>query len=138
MSDTYTSFHGEFKWNDLVCMELLIGCPDEKRTGRLVQVRKGAGAFGSDIYLIRLRDGGLESFQNVLMRRADDRRFERAFYETNGKTAPVIPDQPPHESDDVKEVYSIGEEWPEIGFIIEKPKQPKSPTQSFSMVVIGK
>lgn len=136
----YRNDHGkEFSFNDLICIEMLMGVPDEKRIGRIVQVRKGVGAFGSDIYLIRLRDGSLVCFENVLMRRADDHLFEDAFYHMNGKNPPLIPEHTIiNELDSPDEIYSIGTKWPEIGFVIEKPNQPESETQSFSMTILTK
>ena len=124
----------EFRFNDLVCIEMLMGVPDEKRTGRLVQVRKGCGQFGSCVFLVRLRDGSLAAFENAMMRHANDKRFEDAFYRSNGRQPPVIPDQPIYASDSVTEAYSIGEKWPEIGFIVETPSQPETPGV-FSMMV---
>lgn len=139
MSDIYTNSHGkEFRFNELVCVEMLMGVPDEKRTGRLVQVRKGVGAFGSDIYLLRLRDGGLAAFENALMRRADDVGFENSFYRSNGKNPPVIPRQPTHEDDAMDVEYGIAGKWPETGFIVCNPSQPCSEKQSFSMMIVSK
>lgn len=40
------------------------GQPDCKLIGRLVQVRKQSGAFGSDTVIIRCMDGELQSFHN--------------------------------------------------------------------------
>lgn len=133
------SFGKTFEFNDHVCVEMLMGVPDEKRTGRLVQVRKGVGAFGSDIYFIRLRDGSLMTFENVQVRHVGDKQFENAFYISHGRQPPVIPEQPPDPIDSTDVVYSIRNEWPEVGFIIENPKQPESETQSFSIGIdVGK
>lgn len=129
------SSNRRFAFNDPVCMELLLGVPDEKRTGRLVQVRKGRGAFGSDIFIIRLRDKTLVTFENVLIRQVNDAQFEDAFYKSNGKTPPVIPKQEPFEGDSVETEFTIDNKWPETGFLIEQPKQPPSPKQSFSMII---
>ncbi|EIP96849.1 hypothetical protein OpiT1DRAFT_01274 [Opitutaceae bacterium TAV1] len=115
---------------------MLIGVPDEKRTGRLVQVRKGAGAFGSNKYLIRLRDGSLMCFENVLLRHANDERFVEAFYRSNGMTPPTIPDQPPFDGDSEQTEYLIAGGFPETGFIINQPKEPASATQSFAMRIV--
>jgi len=124
----------EFRFNDLVCIEMLMGVPDEKRTGRLVQVREGCGQFGSCVFMVRLRDGSLAAFENAMMRHANDKRFEDAFYRSNGKQPPVIPDQPLDAADSETEAYSIGGKWPETGFLIETPSQPQTPG-AFSMMV---
>jgi hypothetical protein len=115
---------------------MLMGVSDERRTGRLIQIRKGSGAFGSDKYLIRLRDGSLMCFENVLLRHADDERFVEAFYRSNGMTPPTIPDQPPFEGDSEQTEYLIAGGFPETGFIIDKPKGPASATQSFAMLIV--
>lgn len=138
-ASTYVnSYNKEFAFNDHVCIELLLGVPDEKRTGRLVQVRKGAGAFGSDILILRLRDGGLATFENALIRHVNDVQFEDAFYRSNGKMPPLIPEQKPNKDDSIEVEYSIAHKWPEAGFIIEQPKQPPSARQSFSMIISNK
>lgn len=136
MSPVYIdSYKKEFAFNDHVCIEMLMGVPDEKRTGRLVQVRKGVGSFGSDVYILRLRDGGLMTFENALMRHVNDWRFEDAFYGSNGNNPPVIPEQPTEESDSVDVEYTIFNRWPETGFLVERPNQPQSAKQSFGMMV---
>lgn len=130
-----TDWGREFRFNDHVCVEMTIGVPDEKRIGRLIQVRKGVGAFGSDLIFIRLRDGELASFENAMIRGAFDKRFEDAFYRMNGKEPPVIPPQEPSEDDSPTQEYTIQGKWPETGFIIERPSQPNSNVQSFAMMV---
>lgn len=139
MEAIYTAPDGRrFGFNAHVCVEMLMGVPDEKRTGRLVQVRKGVGAFKSDLYFIRLRDGSLMTFSNVMIRSVDDERFVDAFYRSNRMAAPVIPEQPPHPSDSETEEYGILDKYPETGFIIEHPKQPCSSVQSFAMTITMK
>jgi hypothetical protein len=125
----------KFRFNDHVVIEMLFGVPDEKRIGRLVQVRKKCGQFGSCIYFIRLRDGTLAAFENVMIRHANDKRFEDAFYRSNGKEPPVIHDQPIYETDLEPGTYSIRGEWPETGFIIEDSDKPQTPG-AFSIAVI--
>ena len=124
----------EFEFNAHVCVEMLLGVPDEERTGRLVQVRKGVGAFGSDLYLIRLRTGRLVTFENVMIRHVDDRSFEEAFYVSNGRTPPRIPEQPAGELDAIGITYLVRDQWPETGFVIERPAQPPSARQSFAFI----
>lgn len=134
---TYTSHDGKtFAFNDHVCAEMVSG-PIERRTGRLVQVRKGVGAFGSDIYFLRLRDGALKTFENVLLRKTDDRQFEHAFYIQNDREPPIITNQDIDPADSIEASYTISGEWPAKGFIIDKPNQPPSPVQSFAMQIRG-
>jgi hypothetical protein len=65
-----TTYYGQFKSNseefgfNTIVIAGTCMAPDAKRIGRLVQVRKGAGAFGTDTVLLRLMDGGLQSFEN--------------------------------------------------------------------------
>lgn len=129
-----SDFGREFRFNDHVCVELLMGVPDEKRTGRLVQVRKGCGQFGSCVFMLRLRDGSLAAFENAMIRHASDKRFEDSFYRSNGKQPPNIPDQPTNDDDSENVAYSIAGKWPETGFIVETPSQPQTPG-AFSMMV---
>jgi hypothetical protein len=112
-----------------------MGVPDEKRTGRLVQVRKGTGPFHTDSYLVRLRDGSLMHFANVQLRHANDQRFVEAFYISNGMTPPTTPEQEPWDGDTEQTEYTIAEGYPATGFIIEKPSEPAHPQQSFAMMV---
>ena len=133
---TYRTPEGRlFKFNDHVVAEMVLGVKDEERTGRLVQVRKGVGSFGSDILLIRLRCGKLVTFENALLRHVNDPAFEEAFYRSNGRPPPVVPEQPPTGTDGEDVTYLIGDRWPEAGFVIARPKQPASRQQSFSMMV---
>ena len=134
-NQVYTCIWGrKFAFNDHVCIEMLFGVPDEKRTGRLVQVRKGCGQFGTDIYILRLRHGGLASYENAMIRHANDKRFEDAFYRSNGNKPPIIPEQPINEADTTDAGYTIAEKWLETGFIIEQPNQPQTPG-SFSITI---
>ncbi len=110
----------EFRFNDHVVVEMLLGVPDEKRTGRLVQVRKGIGAHGSNLYFVRLRDGSLMTFENVRIRGVDDKEFVDAFYIMNGATPPEVPEQEPYPGDTETTTYTIKNQFPETGFIIEK------------------
>lgn len=55
----------EYGFNSIIianhCLE---NVPDNHRVGRLVQVRKKTGAFGSDEIIIRLANGKLQAFEN--------------------------------------------------------------------------
>lgn len=134
MKQVYTTNGKSFEHNAHVVIECLLGVPDERRIGRLVQVRKGVGAFGSDVLIIRLRDGSCATYENALIRAADDKRFEDAFYRSNGAIPPQIPEQPCNPIDTDSDEFTIAGEYPEVGFIIEKPKQPC--TQSFFSMMV--
>ena len=129
----------QFKFNDHVVAEMVFGLSDSQRSGRLVQVRKKVGAFGMDAYFIRNGDGTLRVIENVMIRHADDKEFEDAFYVSNGQNPPNIPHQPINEIDSTKEAYSYhNNQFPEVGFIIESPSQPPSEKQSFAMRITNK
>jgi hypothetical protein len=72
--------------------------PTEEKTGRLVQVRIGRGAFGSDIYFLRRSDGGLVTLENERLERFDG----------------MLPIGPDTESSE----YTINGALPETGFLI--------------------
>ena len=137
MPTTYDSGRGRiFRFNDHVVIEMLLGVPDEQRTGRLVQVRKGKGAWRSDVLFVRLRSGKLVTFENAMVRHVNDRDFEEAFYTSNGRTPPVVPDQPPSPDDSEDTQYLCPEGYGETGFLIEKPKQPDAAPQAFAMTIV--
>lgn len=138
-TDVYYSGRGKspLRFNEMVVAEM-VSAPDSQRVGRLVQVRKGAGPFKSDTFMIRDASGSLRAFGNVLLRSAADKDFERAFYTSNDRTPPVIPaaSEIPEEESGIE--YMIGNEWPETGFIINESSQPEHPQQSFAMMVVTK
>jgi|JI10StandDraft_1071094.scaffolds.fasta_scaffold1182516_3 hypothetical protein len=108
-------FGREFRHNDVVeCTCVLI--PREQAVGRLLQVRKGKGQFGSDIFLLRLGDGSLRFFENVGLKHVDD-------------AIPV------NEDDTADVEYTLRGEFPESGFIVNEPKQPASPSPMFGITV---
>lgn len=125
----------EFRLNDLVCAECLIGVPDQRRIGRLVQVRKWCGQFGSHIYIIRLANGELMTFENVMIRHYGDKRFEDAFYRSNGRVPPSVRVSPPMACDSDMAEYTIGGKWPESGFVVGSPSQPQTPG-AFALTII--
>jgi len=115
MNQTYTDFRGvSWEFNDSVIVAFCPGTVEE-RSGRLVQVRQGIGAFGSNLYFIRHKNGSLGTFENSML---------KAF---NGDLPDPI-DAPNTE-------YTIQLHYPETGFVIENPKQPPSEKQSFTMAV---
>lgn len=108
-------FGREFRFNDIVeCTATL--APREDAVGRLVQVRRKVGQFGSDVYLIRRGSGTLATFENVGLQ-------------------PAIDAIPVHEGDSPETEYSIREEFPEIGFVVEEPRQPASESPAFGIAI---
>lgn len=90
-----------FRFNDPV-QATMIFSKDEDRIGRLVQVRKNAGAFGSDMYLIRRVNGKLIRIENA------------------GLAPYTEKELPFFEGDSEEQEYTLGDsESPETGFIIE-------------------
>lgn len=99
-------------------------CEDIKKVGRLLQVRKNAGAFGTDSIFIRTMDGGIEcwenqSFYSVHPDCAD--YFHKLFEET--------PIDPPNSE------YSINQKHKASGFIVKGMDCTDSKVHSFSMVI---
>lgn len=90
--------------------------------GRLVQVRKGCGQFGSDVFLLRMPDGSLETYENEAL-------------ESSHLSISIDPDP-------VGVEYTIQKKWPECGFLINNPRQPETPgsfviAQSASEIRVG-
>ncbi len=134
MTDTYTSDSGRrFAFNEIVVVEMLLGVPAERRIGRLVQVRLGAGAFGSDLCFVRLRDGSLVTFENVLIRSARDRAFEEGFYRSNGTSPPAVGDESGYPSDEPGATYLVRDGFPETGFVVAGASGPPARQQSFAI-----
>lgn len=124
---TYKTLEGrELAFNEHVVAEM-VPAPIAERSGRLVQVRKRCGQFGSDIFCLRLADGRLHTFENCLLRSASDETFVNNFYRANGREAPALIDVPIHPGDSEEAIYTIQERWPETGFIIDHPEQPETP-----------
>lgn len=114
----YETYSGWYLFNELVEVTAIF-LPPEETKGRLIQVRKNRGAFGSDIYLVRLPSGKLRTFENVGL----------------AKLKPDAIPFPEEFEDSETQEYTICNEFPETGFIIENPQQPNAPPASFSVVV---
>lgn len=83
-----------------------------KYVGYVVQVRKKAGAFGSDMVLLRHPDGSLVRHENQSFYRMDERLLEQA---KSLFPAGMTPDE-----EDYTKAYTLGNgEHPEIGKVIE-------------------
>jgi hypothetical protein len=113
MNEVYTLYGQKYQFNDSV--NVLFTFEDDA-CGRLVQVRKGVGQFGSDIYFIRRLDGKLSTFENVGLIHS---KIE-------------YPDQ---NIDTTESEYTIRQKFPEKGFIIENPKQPQSESPVFGITI---
>ncbi len=80
------------------------------RVGKVVQVRKEAGDFGSDMVLIRTLDGKLARHENQYFCTIKDEfipELEKLYIEQYGD-----------ERDEPNTEYTLGKEFPETGFII--------------------
>jgi len=84
-----------------------------KYIGYVVQVRKKAGAFGSDMVILRHPDGTLMRHENQSFCRMDDLWLEQA--------KSLFPaGMTPEEYENYTEAYTLGNgEYPEIGKVIE-------------------
>ncbi len=92
------NLHGQMSW-----------C---KYFGYVVQIRKKAGEFCSDIVLIRHPNGELGRHENQCYFRVDAELEERI-------KALFPPGMTPDECEDYSKPYTLGKEYPEIGKIIE-------------------
>lgn len=65
----------EYNHGDLVITAYadLLGIPVDRQIGRLVQIREEAGAFGSDLFLIRNAEGTLSAWENTHFYRVKDK-----------------------------------------------------------------
>lgn len=116
---TYKSYYGtEYEFNDQVEILGVFGPPP---VGRLIQIRKGVGAYGSDLIFIRLPNGDLHTYHNVMLSKYGI-----------GATLPLDPD------DSTEQEYTIGGEKPETGFVIEEPSQEPEPSPAFAITVTTK
>lgn len=119
MTDEYKDGFGKsFRFGDAVRVTCTL-LPPSETVGRLIQVRKGVGQYGTDVYLIRKPDGRLSSFANVGLFPADV-------------------DLPRDAEDSTDVSYTISGGYPEIGFVIESPKQPQSESPLFAVCVVDK
>lgn len=90
-----------------------------KYIGYVVQIRKKAGAFGSDLILLRHPDGSLMRHENQDYCRMDE------FWLAEAKALFPV-GMTPDEYEDYSEAYTLGKDGcPEIGKVIEaKPDNP--------------
>jgi len=114
----------------LTRFQVIVALPTLKNIDKLdfigypVQIRKGIGAFGSDIVLLRDSNGDLSSWEN------------QGFLILNEIQLSLIN---PHFEEYVKEDKEYKGEWtmrgkyPEIGWIVSKPKSV--PTESSSVEI---
>lgn len=118
MTETYTPKHSDavFRFNDVVEF-LFTFLPEEDRIGRLVQVRKGCGQFGSDVYFIRRASGVLITGENCRLQHSESE---------------MIPIDP---ADATTVEYSIRGKYPEVGFVVEAPRQPQTPPVAFGFAI---
>jgi hypothetical protein len=115
---SYTQFNGRvLAYKECVSSTsaLLNG---ERVIGRLLQIRKNAGACGMDIFLIRKPCGKLVTVENDILN--------------------VLPNTLPDLEQDKPSVeYTIGQDYPATGFIIENSPRihTSAPTTTFSVAV---
>lgn len=92
--------------------------------GYIAQVRRRAGAFGSDLVLVRHPQGELVSHENqsfYYLDEAAEEKLKELFDE--GVT--------PEKMEDYRQAYSLNGEYPEVGQVIEEKESdrplPESP-----------
>lgn len=114
VKNSYTFGNTTFEFNNLVIVKTVL-LPEWERIGRLVQVRIGTGAFDSDRYLVRIKGGILKQFENALLQH----------FRGESQVEP----------EEIDNTYTLMNKYPERGFVITKPSEPKSNQHSFSMLV---
>lgn len=96
--------------------------------GYVVQVRKKAGCFGSDIILLRHPDGELGRHENQMFFRIDGLWLEKA--------KALYPEgMTPEEHEDYSKPYTLGEKFPETGKVIEPNDSGPIPDNSPMMKI---
>lgn len=94
------------------------------RIGRLVQIRKDSGCFGTDTILIRMANGKLQSWENVTFCTVSEKY--KKLYESFFKKVEI--DEPGIE-------YTISDKYPAIGFVVNGMDCTGGKTYSFDMAV---
>lgn len=107
-NNTYQNGIHQHRFGDPVEVTMVFA-DQADRIGRLIQVRRKCGQFGSDQLFIRKPNGNLQTFENVSLQ-----PYEAA-------------ELPPLDGDDTETEYTVaGGKFPETGFIIENPSQPRT------------
>jgi len=114
----FNSTTEDFGFNSLVISGHCMGSvPDYKMVGRLLQIRKSTGQFGSDTILVRLMDGSIMSFENQSFNIVSDEYKE--FY--GELMSDVKLDEPNIE-------YSIMDEDKATGFVVPEKQVKRNRT----------
>jgi hypothetical protein len=99
----------------------------EPSFGRLIQVRKNSGAFGSDCVLLRESDGKLRSYHNTGFFSVSDEYL--SMYEN------AMKDVDEENFDDVSYSYSIQGDNEATGFIVEGLDDTNGESYSFGITI---
>lgn len=96
----------EFQYKQIVIITFLVGIIP---FGRLIQIRKKCGAFGTDAILVRLPNGELQTYENVGINHVKEYYLHRYKHEMD-KVEDV---------DDINGEYHIAGTRHAKGFIVE-------------------
>ena len=99
----------------------------EKYVGYVVQVRKKAGAFNSDLIFLRHPDGNMCTHENQLFYYVQEPYLSQLIA--------MYPEECGPEHEDYTQEYTIGDKYPEIGKVIE-PKEDGPPKDNSPLVKI--
>ena len=123
--DNYKRDTEKYGFNTIVISGPCVGnIPDNLKVGRLVQVRKESGAFGSDTILIRTMDGDLQSFHNQSFFKVVDEY--KSYYEELFKDLEIdVPNR----------TYTICNEHKAEGFVVENMDCTNGKTYGFAMSI---
>lgn len=98
----------ELKFNQVI----MVGCVLTPKVGRVVQVRKGVGQFGSDIVFVRFSDGSLSTVENA------------SYYPVKTEFEGFYLNQFEDFDDQANLEYTISGKFPETGFLVLNPTHP--------------
>jgi len=116
-----------FKFNDYILIGHIMGhvLEDNKKVGRVVQIRKEAGICGTDCVLIRHYDGSLSSHENQCFYKINKyhkKRMDELFKDSDTDID--------HDGDE----YTICDKLPATGFIVKGMKDESGRNLSFTII----
>lgn len=122
--DLFMGAMGHPKQGQFVTTGPQMGGSLESRVGYCVQVRKGRGAYGSNVVFLRHPNGGLTTHEN--------QSFFGLTPKQEALAREIFVELP--EDENYSRGYSIQDEYHEVGFLIEDASGDHPPAQSGSGV----
>lgn len=123
---THVMDTSKVEWGTILITGPIMGKPDVD-FGRLIQVRKKSGAYGSDTVLLRDRNGTLNSYHNMSFWTVSDEYVD--YY---GEMMSEVDKQ---KKDDISHSYSIEGKNDAVGFIVEDLNDIEGESYGFTMTI---